>query len=175
MRRLMLLRHAKSDWSKAGTQDHQRVLAPRGREAAPLMGGYMARHGFTPDLVKVSTSQRTRQTWDLAAQAFPNPIDTVFEERIYEASPAALLAVIGETPADVRSLLLVGHNPGMQELARLLIGRRNNETPLALIEKFPTAALAVIGFRAEGWSGIAPHSGRLEQFVTPRSLPAVSD
>lgn len=175
MRRLMLLRHAKSDWSRNGAPDRDRTLAARGQEAAPIIGAHMAQHGLPPDAAKVSTARRTRQTWELAAPAFHDTIETVYDERIYEASTATLLAVVRETPAGVHSLLLVGHNPGLQELAQLLIGGGDADARLALLEKFPTAALAVIDFRVDRWSDIAPHGGRLDRFVTPRSLRACAE
>jgi phosphohistidine phosphatase len=170
LRRLMLLRHAKSDWSRNGARDRDRTLATRGQEAAPMVGAYMAQHGLTPDAAKVSPAQRTRQTWELAAPAFHDAVETAYDERIYGASTATLLTVVRETHANVHSLLLVGHNPGFQELAQLLIGEGDSDARLALLEKFPTAALAVIDFRVDRWSSIEPHSGRLDRFVTPRSL-----
>jgi phosphohistidine phosphatase len=171
----MLLRHAKSDWSRSGARDRDRTLAARGQEAAPIVGAYMAQHGLTPDAAKVSTAQRTRQTWELAAPAFHDAVETAYDERIYEASTATLLTVVRETPAGVHSLLLVGHNPGLQELAQFLIGGGDADARLALLEKFPTAALAVIDFRVDRWSSIEPHSGRLDRFVTPRLLRASVD
>src|SRR5262249_35236202 len=86
MRRLMLLRHAKSDWTR-GARDHERTLAPRGREAAPRIGAYMVHHDLLPDLVVCSTATRARETWDLVAKAFAHKPEIVYEERIYEAGP----------------------------------------------------------------------------------------
>lgn len=168
MRRLLLMRHAKSDWSIAGQADHERPLAPRGRAAAPEMGAYMARSGLVPDAVVVSTARRTRETWDLVAQAFDAQREPTYEQRVYEASAPRLLAVIRETPATAHTLLLVGHNPGLQELAQLLIG--DADARAALIAKFPTAALAVIDFHTDLWNEIAPHGGRLDRFIVPRML-----
>ncbi len=175
MRRLMLLRHAKSDWSLPGQSDHDRDLAPRGRKAAPLMGRYMADHGIVPDHAIVSTATRTRETWRLVADMFPQipPVD--FEDRIYEASPRAILAAIAEAPRSARSLLVVGHNPGFHDTANLLVETGDRRIRNALAEKFPTGALAVIDLDIDDWAGIRPGSGRLESFVTPRAIGAGSD
>lgn len=176
MRRLMLLRHAKSDWSGPhSAPDHDRVLDPRGREAAPKIGAYMARHGLEPDLVLCSTAARARETLALAARAFSVPPRTVYEARIYDADPERLLEVIEETDADVHALLLVGHNPGMQSLAELLIASGDVESRQKILEKYPTAGLAVIDFPLSDWSRLHPQSGRLDRFVTPRLLASIDD
>ncbi|HMF29371.1 MAG TPA: histidine phosphatase family protein, partial [Candidatus Cybelea sp.] len=102
----MLLRHAKSDWTRAGARDHERTLAPRGREAAPRIGAYMAHHGLMPELVLCSTATRARETWDLVAKAFTIKPVLLYEVRIYEADPNALFDVVKESKSDVHALLL---------------------------------------------------------------------
>src|SRR5215469_13565035 len=111
MRRLMLLRHAKSDWTRPGARDHERTLAPRGREAAPRIGAYMLHHGLLPDLVLCSTATRARETWDLVAKALATKSAMIYEGRLYEAGPNALFDVVTETKSATHALLLVGHNP----------------------------------------------------------------
>ena len=106
MRRLMLLRHAKSDWPRSGARDHERTLAPRGREAAPRIGAYMVHHGLTPDLVLCSTATRARETWELVANAFIHKPAVLLEERLYEASAGALLDLTQETKAGVHALAI---------------------------------------------------------------------
>src|ERR1051326_9457722 len=106
MRRLMLLRHAKSDCTRPGARDHERTLAPRGREAAPRIGAYMVHHGLLPDFVVCSTAVRARETWDLVAKAFAHKPEVVYEERIYEAGPNALFGVVTETKRDRKSTRL---------------------------------------------------------------------
>ena len=170
MRRLMLLRHAKSDWSAAGARDLDRPLSLRGREAAARMGAYMARHALVPDLIVGSPALRVTQTLEHVLSAFKNPAKIRQEERIYQSGADMLLAVIKETPKAVHSLLLVGHNPGMAELASLLIASGNVEARQQLIEKFPTAALAVIDFPLDDWGKLHPKAGRLDRFVLPRAL-----
>ena len=175
MRRLMLLRHAKSDWSKLGASDAERILAARGREAAPRVGAYMAHHGLKPDLVICSIATRARETWDLVAPEFKQQPPVAYEDRIYESGVDALLAVIKETQAAVHALMLVGHNPGLHDLAQRLIASGDTEARQRLTEKFSTAALAVIDFAIDDWRKLHPRSGRLDRFVAPRMLGRATD
>jgi phosphohistidine phosphatase len=175
MRRLLLLRHAKAERARTGERDHERVLAPRGRGDAPRLGAYMVRHAFIPDLVLVSTSARTRETWKLAAAAFEKLPPVQFEERIYEAGPQAIVDVIKETAPEIETLLVIGHNPGLQELATQLVAVGDSDALRQLKEEFPTSALAVINFMAEDWRRLRQHTGRLEHFVTPKTLVAATD
>lgn len=169
MRRLILLRHTKSDWP-AGLRDRDRPLAARGRRAAPLMGRVLVERGLIPDRVLVSTAKRTTETWALARAGHPELPEGMAEPRIYEA-PAFLLAnVIRETPDAVRTLLLVGHNPGMEDLAFELVGSGDEAARTRLSRKYPTGGLAVIGLDLDSWRDIARHGGRLEAFVVPRDL-----
>ncbi len=169
MRRLMLLRHAKSDWSQGG-RDHDRDLSERGRIAAPRIGSYLAEHALVPDCVIVSTARRTRETWKLVAAALPAKPRPVFDERIYEATPDNILTAIRETPASCRCLLVVGHNPGLQALALRLIKGGNKDDLARLMDKFPTGGLAIIDIQQDDWFSLHAGSGRLESFVTPRGL-----
>ena len=170
MRRLMLLRHAKSDWSAPGARDRDRALNPRGHEAAPKMGAYMARHGLVPDLIAASPATRVIETLNHLLPAFKDPPTIRHDDRLYESGADTQLDVIRETPRNVHSLLLVGHNPGLAELASLLIASGDVEARRQLIEKFPTAALAVIDFPLDDWSKLHPKAGRLDRFVIPRAL-----
>jgi phosphohistidine phosphatase len=173
MRRLLLLRHAKAV-APAGGRDAERQLAPRGREAAPQMAAYMAREHLIPDLALVSPARRTRETWDLVRPALGD-VPERFEPRIYEASVERLLAVLREVEPDARSLLLVGHNPGLEDLARLLVGFGDRYAFARMMQKFPTSGLAVLDLQVEDWAEAAPRSGRLDRFVTPRTIGAGDD
>jgi phosphohistidine phosphatase len=175
MRRLLLLRHAKSDWSVGGQRDIDRALAERGRKVAPLMGDYLARHRLRPDRIVVSSARRTRETCDLILPAFKDVPPVAFEPRIYEAPPKALLEVVRASAVDAHSLMVIGHNPGIQELASLLMAQGDIRARQSLLEKFPTAALAVIDFPIDRWSDIAPHTGRLDRFITPKMLDGGED
>ena len=173
MRRLILLRHAKSDRAP-GTPDDARPLNERGTAAARLMGAYMAHHGLIPDHVLCSPAQRTRDTLAAVASGWPAAVKVAFEERLYVAPPQAILSVIRAHAAEARTVMVVGHNPGLHEAAELLIAAGDVELRERLREKFPTAALAVIDFVADAWSDIHDHSGRLDRYVTPRSIGAVT-
>lgn len=175
MRRLMLLRHAKSDWSTSGQRDHERTLAPRGRKTAPLMGRYIAEQALIPDHAIVSTAARTRETWRLVSDMFPRTPPVDFEPRIYEAAPRDILAAIADAPAPAKSLIVVGHNPGFHDTANLLVNSGDTRMLHNLSEKFPTAALAVIDLDIPDWRAIRLGSGRLERFITPRALGGGSD
>jgi phosphohistidine phosphatase len=180
MHRLMLLRHAKSDWSSSsGTPDMVRPLNARGEAAARLMGGYMARHRLIPQRVLCSPAQRTRETWAGISAQWGDDVEVAFEELLYAATPQAILSVIkaqgdarDEAKAAVRILLVIGHNPGLQEAAELLIAAGDVSLRERLREKFPTSALAVIDFAADRWNRIHNRSGRLDRYVTPRSIAA---
>jgi phosphohistidine phosphatase len=172
MRRLMLLRHAKAVGPKA--RDIDRELAPRGREASPRMGAYLKEEHLIPDLALVSASARTRETFDLA-QPFLGDVEVRLEPRIYEAAADKLLKVLQEVEPEVRTLLMIGHNPGFQDLARLLAGHGDRYAYQRMVQKFPTAALAIIDCPVESWADVSPGSGRLDRFVTPKSLGAAED
>jgi len=172
MRRLLLLRHAKAERSEAGTEDRVRKLIESGRTDAVKLGVYMASHGLVPDRVMMSPAARTQETWQFVAAAF-RPVPAVTSpERLYNATPTAILGVIKEAPTAVHTLLIVGHNPGLHELALMLIASGNVEMREQLREKLPTSSLVIIDFALDNWGKLHTHSGRLERFVTPKSLGA---
>jgi phosphohistidine phosphatase len=175
MRRLLLLRHAKSERLTFGGDDMARQLNDRGRHDAPTVGAYMARHGLIPERVIVSTAVRTRETWDLVAAGFPKSPRASYDERLYDATAEAIFSVVQEGGGKATSLLLVGHNPGLHEVATLLVASGEVEMRQRLNEKFPTAALAVIDFALDDWAQLHPQAGRLDHFVSPRSLRPVTD
>ncbi len=169
-RRLVLLRHAKSDWPP-DVADHERPLANRGRTEAPAAGRWLVAHGVRPDRVVLSDSLRTRQTWALVAAAFTPPVsDVVLDARVYNASPAVLLDVVRETPTEVRTLVLVGHNPGTAQLAARLDDQdaAAAEPRARMTEKYPTSALALFDV-AGSWAEVDVGEARLSAFAVPRS------
>lgn len=170
MLRVLLLRHAKSD-RPAGVADLDRPLNPRGRRTAPLMARYLAAENLRPDHAAVSPARRTRETWEPIHAALGGPDATLVPE-IYEAPDAALLAVIRATPETARCLLMVGHNPGFQDVALDLVGAGPRAARGRLAAGFPTGALAVIDFDVAAWSEIGRERGILERFVAPRDLDA---
>ncbi|MEV6251204.1 histidine phosphatase family protein [Streptomyces sp. NPDC051742] len=166
-RRIVLLRHAKADWSDEA--DHERPLAERGRKDAPVAGRRLAETGIAFDLALCSTAVRTRETWKLAVHALPERPRTVYEERLYEASLGELIALLNETPDDVSDLLVVGHNPGMHALADALAGGSEGDTLSRMNRSgFPTSAFAVLTFDG-GWKSLEHGAGRLVDFWTPHA------
>ena len=174
MRRLLLLRHAKAE-RQPGGRDHDRVLAERGLDDDKTIGTYLARHGVVPDRALVSTSARTRETWALLSTAFSKVPPADFDDRIYEATPRMILEAIKETASRVTTLLVVGHNPGMQEVANLLVASGDIEARERLGRAFPTSALAVISLAIDGWEAVHAQGGRLEHFVSPKLLAGAAD
>jgi phosphohistidine phosphatase len=169
MRRLMLLRHAKTERAQPGERDRDRKLTKRGRDDAPLIGAYMAHHCLVPDLALVSPATRAQETWALLANCFTSTPAAVNEERIYNADPQRLLALLAETEG-AKSLVLVGHNPGLHDLAVELIASGDVEARERIAEGLPTSGLVVIDLAFDDWSRLHPHAGRLERFVSPRLI-----
>jgi phosphohistidine phosphatase len=174
MRRLLLLRHAKTERAEPGERDRDRKLTKRGRADAPLIGAYMAHHDLIPDLALVSPAQRTQETWKLLAATFAKPPKAITDERVYNASAAKLMSLLSE-PRNARALLLVGHNPGMHDLAVELIAAGDVAARERVTEKLPTAGLVVIDLALEDWALLHPQAGRLERFVSPRLIAANPD
>jgi phosphohistidine phosphatase len=174
MRRLLLLRHAKTERSEPGERDRDRKLMARGRADAPVIGAYMARHRLAPDFVLVSPVTRAEETWALVAAALGKPPRVARDARIYNAGPQTLIEVIGET-RDARALLVVGHNPGLHDLAVQLIASGDVEARERINEKLPTSGLVVIEFPYDDWSRLHRSSGRLERFVSPRLIAEATD
>jgi len=170
MRRLILLRHAKSDRGILGIPDHARPLNPRGKEAAERIGAYVAKHHLLPDLVLCSTAQRARDTWEGVEKALPERIAATFDKRLYEADAEGILAVLQEAKPDAHTMMVVGHNPTLQDLANQLIAAGDIDQRATLHQKLPTGALVVIDFPVDRWADVHARSGRLDRFVSPRSL-----
>lgn len=167
-RRLYLLRHAKSSWDDPEQRDFDRPLAKRGRRAATAMGKLLQRHGPQPDLVLCSPAARARETWERVAAELRTVPPIRLLRSLYMASPSRLLERIRAVEEPVETLLLVGHNPGMENLAALLSGPGSDRKALErLSAKFPTTALA--GFDLDApWSAVGSSSGRLVEFITPK-------
>ena len=169
MKTLLLLRHAKSSWYNPGGRDFDRPLAPRGRRSAPLIGGHLRDRQLLPDLVLCSTARRARETYDLVVPAVGGAA-IQFEQALYLAAPATLLRLVQATPPGVERLLVVGHNPGLQQFAAQLAATGDAAALDRLRAKFPTAGLAILTFPVDRWSEIQPGTAELESFVAPRDL-----
>lgn len=170
MRRLYLLRHAKTEPGEPARPDRKRALLERGRKDAALIGVYLERHKLVPERVLLSPALRTQETWKTMAKAMQKPPGAETEEGLYDAGAAEMMAVIGETADNVQSLMIVGHNPTLHEVALTLVASGDIDTRERLREGLPTMGLVVIDFAFDQWSKLHRQSGRLERFVTPKSL-----
>lgn len=170
MKRLYLLRHTKSSWKEDDLSDHERPLAPRGRRAAPPIGVYLRDHSILPDLVLASSARRTRETWELVSLMLPRPPRVLYEDKLYLATADEMLARLRRLDEETASVLIVGHNPGLQELAERLFGEGDSDALAKLRGKFPTGGLALYQFDIERWDELLPGIGKLTDFVVPRDL-----
>lgn len=162
MKKLILLRHAKAGWSDWPGRDIDRPLNDRGRSDAPLIGEWFANIS-APDLALCSPATRARQTLDLAAPG----LDAKFPDMLYGASAEEIIGEIRRSAGEAECVLVVGHNPGIGEAALFLLNQLPRE---ADIERYPTAACAIIGFEIESWSELQRGSGELVAFMTPKRL-----
>lgn len=167
MRLLGLLRHAKSDWEDLSLRDFDRGLNARGRRGAALMGQHIRDHGVKWDKLVASPAERVKLT--LQAGGFDRPIE--WEREAYLADADTLMTLLRKTEGDPRTLLMAGHNPGLQELIFLLVGPdQENDLFAAAAKKYPTATFAVLELAIDDWADIAPGCGRLVHFARPRDL-----
>jgi phosphohistidine phosphatase len=168
VRRLVLLRHAKSAWP-SGVPDHDRPLAGKGRRNAKATGGWFAAEGRRPDLVLCSDALRARHTWEIAAAVLDPAPACRLEPTLYGAAPDELIELARAAPADVATLVLVGHEPTMSQTADLLAGRGSDAVALRrLHDKFPTSGVAVLRFTGS-WPDLGPGQAVLEAFAVPRA------
>ena len=175
MRRLMLLRHAKTETDAPSGRDQDRRLDDRGHKDAARMGEWIAHHPPFPDTVLVSPAVRAKQTWDLAWEAMKDRVEAPEVEllpELYGADPAQLLETIrtATIPANPKRLMLVGHNPGMHELALMLMGSGDVDGRKALADNLPTSGLAIFDFDVKDWAHVAYRHGKLVLFVSPKLL-----
>ena len=173
MKRLILFRHAKA--TQTSTQgDHGRSLNPRGQRDAAAMGREMAARGLVPELVLVSSARRTMETWRLAAPELKATPALQVSDALYLAPPRAILALLREKGGSAGTVMVIGHNPGLEELAAELLGpasdRSEERRRGALEEKFPTAALAVLDCDVAAWEDLKRGTATLAGFLTPRDL-----
>lgn len=178
MRRLMLLRHAKTETDAPSGQDHDRRLDDRGRSDAGEIGHFIARHPPFPELVLVSSAVRAQQTWNLVWEAMqdrvPAPEVETLDE-LYGAEPVELLRIVRmASGSDPKRLMLVGHNPGMHEFALMLAGGGDKASRKALEDNLPTSGLAVLDFDTDDWTDVAFRRGNLVRFVSPKLLRQMS-
>jgi phosphohistidine phosphatase len=169
MRTLYLLRHAKSSWASPLLDDFERPLNKRGREAAPRIGRLLRKREMIPDLVLCSAARRATETWELAGQAIGRDLPVKVYRGLYLASAGKILDIVRRAADEAESLLVVGHNPGMERCAAQLVGPGSDAGALAELEaKYPTAAVAAFTFDAEKWRDLDFGAGRLIAFLKPQ-------
>lgn len=177
MKTLYLLRHAKSDWSDGALSDHARPLNPRGKAAAPLMARYLTKKRYKPSLILCSTARRTVETFDLIRPSLLPDVTVRYEDALYLAEWRRLLERVRWIDEPCAAAMIVGHNPGMEQLAQALAGAGQSAAETsrreAMSQKYPTAALAVLKFDVDAWKKIAERTGRLVDFTCPKDLDGV--
>ncbi|HET9532484.1 MAG TPA: histidine phosphatase family protein [Blastocatellia bacterium] len=161
MKTLLLLRHAKSSWDDASLRDFDRPLAPRGKKDAPRMGKALKERGPLPDYILSSPAARAQATTEAFIEAAGLEIEPQFEEGIYDASSAQLMKIVRSIPDTSSCALMVGHNPGFEETLARLTGKH---------ERMPTAALACIELKVDGWEDVEDGAGSLVWLVAPKEL-----
>jgi phosphohistidine phosphatase len=159
MKTLLILRHAKSSWDNPDLADFERTLNKRGRAVAPFVGNLMREREVRVDLILSSLARRARETATLVKEAAEFDAEIRYDERIYEASPISLLYLLAETEDETDSILLVGHNPGLEGLIKILTGG---------MQPMPTAALAQVELNIVHWNEIAAETGKLNFIVRPK-------
>ncbi len=170
MKNLLLLRHAKSCWENLSLVDFQRPLNDRGREAAQRMAAYLGDHMPLPDHVVCSTAQRTRETLSALVNVYAHDYQLDFRRDLYMPTPTRLMGVIQASDPEVETLMIVSHNPGLEELACVLSKDPRGEQMQDMLTKYPTAACAHFRFEAEDWTDVKIGQGHLVKFIKPRAL-----
>ncbi len=172
MKRLYLLRHAKSSWDDPALDDFDRPLAPRGKRDCEAMAHALAEAGVAPDLILCSPSRRTRDTLSRVFPSLPAGTAVEFERPLYLAEGERLLHRLGRIDDKRETVLLIGHNPGLQELGLRLAALGNRSLLVRLKAKFPTAALAEIEYAGRHWADISAGQTRLVGLTTPKDAAA---
>ncbi|OYY73167.1 histidine phosphatase family protein [Sphingomonas sp. 28-63-12] len=171
MKTLTLLRHAKSGWDDPVARDFDRALNPRGKRAAATIGHYLRDNAIEFDHILASPAIRVIETLDHLATGYGQELAPEWERRIYLASAATLLDLVNTVPADVERLLLVGHNPGLEDLVLMLVPEGADPGLRDEVEiKFPTASLAELVFACDDWADLSAHRATLTRFIRPRDL-----
>jgi len=171
VKKLTLLRHAKSGWDDPVARDFDRPLNARGKRAAQRIGEYMREHDLHYDQILASPAIRVVETIEHLAEGVGETVAPAWDKRIYLASAVSLLDVVQEADDRHDNLLLVGHNPGLEDLVLMMVpDRAGDDARDQIEEKFPTAAIAEISFAVDRWEDVRPNGGELSRFVRPRDL-----
>ncbi|MDV7340558.1 histidine phosphatase family protein [Terasakiella sp. A23] len=170
MKNLLLLRHAKSSWANPELIDFDRPLNGRGNQAAEKMAVYLSENVNLPDCIFCSTAQRTRETLGYLLKVYPHPIRVELTRDLYMASHVTMMGLVQAVEADVETLMLIAHNPGIEDFAAALSKPAESEAMQDMLYKYPTAACAHLQFDVKDWADVSIRSGELKGFVKPRDL-----
>lgn len=172
MKTLLLLRHAKSSWSDPSRVDHDRELNRRGEKAAPFMGRFLREHDLVPDLIWCSTAARAVQTLGLLGRDFAGHADVIYSEDLYMASERTLLECLHHTHDEAKRVMIIGHNPGIENFAKALYRDGDDAAREVMERKYPTCALAHFEFDVENWADTQFETGRMMGFTKVKELQA---
>ena len=167
---IFLLRHAKSSWKDTAIEDRERPLAKRGQRAAQVMADHVARTGILPAQILCSPARRARETLEIVERGFASAVPVRMESGIYDAEAAALLQRVQGLSETLGSVMIIGHNPGMERFAHILAGGGDAAAVGLMAAKYPTGALATLEADVDAWADVAPGCARLTAFVRPRDL-----
>lgn len=170
MRRLLLLRHARTERDSSTGRDHDRALEESGRLDATAIGTVLAKSGLVPDLVLVSTARRALETWDLVAPHLSPRPEVRVETDLYGAATGALLRIVRSLNSTIRQAMIVAHNPGLHEFALGLVAQDQAGDMDLLQNNLPTGAVAIIDFAVDDWSNVAFRTGVMKKLITPKML-----
>jgi len=170
VKRLFLLRHAKSDWGNPTLTDHDRPLNERGRTAITAMGRYMGANDLIPDMVWCSTATRARETFIRWYDEFPETPLVEYRKILYMAGVERLLSVLSQSEDGYSSVMMIGHNPGFHQFALMMASSGEASLRDQLDLKYPTATLSVIDLNIDRWRDVSLGGGKLTHFITPKTL-----
>ncbi|HET8726190.1 MAG TPA: histidine phosphatase family protein [Alphaproteobacteria bacterium] len=170
MKRLFVLRHAKSAWEDAGLADHDRPLAPRGKRAAAVMGRHILESAMMPDLILCSTARRATETRAVVVAQWGRNPPTEYDRGLYLTGKQGVIKRLAQVQDDRKAVMVVGHNPDLQRLVLRLGAKSDAQATRRIEEKFPTAALAVIDLPIDRWPEVSTATGRIVEYTTPRDL-----
>ena len=170
MKSLLLLRHAKSDWADMTLEDHDRPLNDRGRESAALIGSYLAEQRYNVDLVICSSAMRTRETLDLMFKAGNLRWPVEYTRPVYDATTNTLFSIVRNLSDSLNTVMILGHNPSMQDMTLLLAGRDESAEVQQVRQKYPTGALAHIALGIDSFRDLHVDCGQLRKFIRPKDL-----
>ena len=170
MKKLILLRHAKSSWKDTSLNDHDRPLNSRGKASAPVIGRWLVEREHRPDIVLCSSSHRTCQTARLLKDAMPELPDAIIEDDLYHASPGTMLERLRRLPSTSTTAMIIGHQPGLSTLTRMLADGTEGRRCRRAYEHFPTAAAAVLELACEDWAKLDYQKAQFIDFAKPREL-----